>query len=224
MAFFDCLLGPVLKQPIKILSQLEMASMKKLRKIFFSGLLTFLPIAVTIYVVYAGVQIVDNFLGSVIRAMLPRNFYVPGLGILLTIVLIFILGLLLNNLITGTFLHNLEKRLTEVPFIKAIYSPLRDLMNMFSKSDGKDLKSVVLVEITPEHSMLGLVTRDNFDDLEKMSMHLKDRVSVYLPLSYGLGGFTILVDTKKIRVVDIPVDKALSLAITGWVKTEKKSE
>lgn len=201
-----------------------MATMKKIRKIFLSGLLTFLPIAVTIYVVYAGILIVDNFLGSALKALLPKEVYIPGLGFFITIVLIFLLGLLLNNFITGEFLHNVEKKLTEVPFIKAIYSPLRDLMNMFSNSDGKELKSVVLVEIAPDKMMLGLVTRETFDDLQGIAEHAQGRASVYLPLSYGLGGFTILVNKDKIKPVDMPVEKAMSLAITGWVKAEKKPE
>jgi uncharacterized membrane protein len=71
--------------------------MKQLQKIFLQGLVTFLPIALTIYIIYAGVLVVDSFLGDSLREILP--FYVPGLGFLLTIALIFLLGLMLNNLI-----------------------------------------------------------------------------------------------------------------------------
>ncbi|HWU43100.1 MAG TPA: DUF502 domain-containing protein, partial [Bdellovibrio sp.] len=108
--------------------------MKQLQKIFLQGLVTFLPIALTIYIVYAGVSIVDNLLGESLRQILP--VYIPGLGFLLTILIIFLLGFLLNNLITAGAFHKLENRLMKVPFIKAIYSPLRDLMNLFSKSGG----------------------------------------------------------------------------------------
>ena len=194
--------------------------MKQLQKIFLQGLVTFLPIAVTIYVVYAGVQIVDNLFGSALRRILP--VYVPGLGFLLTIVLIFILGFLLNNLITAGLLQSIERKLTQVPFIKAIYSPLRDLMNLFNKGGSKDLKTAALVDLGNGIKVLGLVTRESFKDLPQLENETANKVTVYVPLSYSLGGFTVLVPRSQITPVDMPTEKAMSLAITGWVKAEEE--
>ena len=193
--------------------------MKQLQKIFLQGLITFLPIAVTIYIVYAGVLIVDNIFGNALRTLLP--VYIPGLGFLLTILLIFLLGLLLNNLITGGILQSLQHRLTRVPFIKAIYSPLRDLMNLFSKGSEKGLKTVVLVQMAEGVKVLGLVTRDSFIDVPALEAHAQDQVAVYVPLSYSLGGFTLLVPRSRITEIDMPIEKAMSLAITGWVKVHE---
>ena len=193
--------------------------MKQLQKIFLQGLVTFLPIALTIYIVYAGVSIVDNLLGESLRQILP--VYIPGLGFLLTILIIFLLGFLLNNLITAGAFHKLENRLMKVPFIKAIYSPLRDLMNLFSKSGGQGLQTVVLVDLG-ENGLraLGVVTRDNFKDIPAIDAQADDRVAVYIPMSYGLGGFTIMVPRSRITPIDMPIEKAMSLAITGWVKSD----
>jgi Uncharacterized conserved protein len=194
--------------------------MKQLQKIFLQGLMTFLPMAVTIYIVYAGVLIVDNLLGNTLRTILP--VYIPGLGFLLTIVIIFVLGLLLNNLITGGIFQKFEQKLTEVPLIKVVYSPLRDLMNLFSKGGKDSMKSVVLVDIGEGGlRAMGVVTRENFKDLPAIEAQAEDRISVYIPMSYGLGGFTILVPRSKITPVDMPIEKAMSLAITGWVKADK---
>lgn len=199
----------------------ELLSMKQLQKIFLQGLITFLPMAVTIYIVYAGIQIVDSILGDTLRLWLP--IYIPGLGFLATVILIFLLGLLLNNLITGGLFLKLEQRLTQVPFFKTIYSPLRDLMNLFSKGGGPNsMKSVVLVDITESGiKAMGLVTRESFDDVPGIKEAAGERVSVYVPMSYGLGGFTLLVPRSRLTPVDIPIEKAMTLAITGWVKAEK---
>lgn len=198
--------------------------MKNIRAIFFQGLVTFLPIALTIYVIYAGVQIADSFFGDVLKSILP--VYIPGLGILLTLVVIFLLGLGLNNLITGGIFKAIERRMTQVPFIKAIYNPLRDLMNLFNKGGGpQSLKTVVLVELNEGGiRAMGLVTRDVFSDIPAIDKHATDKVAVYIPLSYGLGGFTLLVPKSKITQLDLPVEKAMGLAITGWVKVDQKSE
>ncbi|MNT99862.1 hypothetical protein D3C72_2428260 [compost metagenome] len=66
------------------------------------------------------------------------------------------------------------------------------------------------------------MTRDHFRDLPAIEAHAEDRISVYIPMSYGLGGFTILVPRSKATPVDMPIEKAMSLAITGWVKADKQ--
>ena len=199
--------------------------MNKLRSIFFRGLITFLPIAVTIYIIYAGVILVDGLLGNWIRALIP-NTYIPGLGFLLTIVIIFVLGLMLNSLVIGGFLHQVEKRLMAIPFIKTVYAPLHDLMNLFTKTGQKDLKSVVLVDLGLNGiNSLGLVTRDSFQDLKGLQRQTEGMVTVYVPWSYGIGGLTLLVPKERVTRVDIPTEKALSLALTAWVKSsEDESE
>lgn len=197
--------------------------LKTLRQIFLKGLFTFLPIAVTIYIIYAGIVIMESMLGTTIQRFFP-SLYIPGIGLLLTIVFIFLLGLLLNNILTASFFGNIERQLMKVPFIKAIYSPLKDLMNLFSNTGSKDMKSVVLVEIgNGDLKALGLITRDDFSDLA-VNGQLNDRVAVFIPFSYGLGGYTVLVHRSKITKIDMPAEKAMSLAITGWVKVAPKHE
>lgn len=192
-----------------------------IRNSFIKGLVTLLPIAVTIYILYAGFLIFENWLGSILRHVLPEHAYVPGFGFLLTLILIFLFGLLLNNFIAVSFWAGVEKKLTEVPLIKAVYSPLRDLMNLFSKGQ-KGLQSVVLVELSPGVKLLGLVTREHFKDMPTLAKQLEQKVAVYFPLSYALGGLTLLIDKNKIQLLDLPVEKALSLGITAWVTTENQ--
>ena len=195
--------------------------MKRVQKIFVSGLISFLPLAVTIYIVYAGITIVENLLGRFLVEILPEHTYIPGFGFLATIVLIFILGLSLNNFVTAGILSRLQEKLTEVPFIKVVYSPLRDLMNLFSKSHGGgSMQSVVLVQFDQGKQVLGLITREHFADIGTSPPFGPDKVAVYIPMSYGMGGYTILVDRDQVKPVDIPVEKAMSLALTAWIKTD----
>lgn len=195
--------------------------MASINKVFFRGLITLLPITLTVYILYSAIIILENLLGSFLRLLLPT--YIPGLGLVLTLVLIYMFGLLLNNYITGRILMSLEERLTRVPFLKAIYSPLRDLMNLFSQKEPKEMGKVVLVKIGDSGiRMLGIVTRESFTDLNFGALG-QDKVSVYVPFSYGLGGYTLLVEKSQVTEVNIPIEKAMSLAITGWVKTDTKT-
>ena len=192
--------------------------MRAFNKIFFRGLITLLPIALTIYILYSAIVILENLLGNFLRQILPE--YVPGLGLLATLVLIFIFGLLLNNFITIRIIQSIESKMVQVPFIKAIYSPLRDLMNLFDRKEDNESKKVVLVRLGDTGAQaMGLVTRENFRDLP-FSAQMTDKVAVYFPFSYGLGGYTILVPRHLLTEVDLPIESAMSLAITGWVKAD----
>lgn len=193
----------------------------KIKKIFISGLITFLPLAVTIYILIACVNIIENILGRFLRSILPDGYYLPGYGFIATLMMIFIFGLLVNNLITATIIKKFQQKLTEIPLIKAVYSPLRDLINLFSKNQNQNApQKVVLVHLSEHHSALGLITREDFSDLEFKNPVLNGRVAVLVLMSYALGGYTILVDKNQIESVDITVEKAMSLAVTGWIKTD----
>ncbi len=199
--------------------------MKKITDIFFRGLFTLLPIIITFYVLYSGILILENILGQFLKTQLGDS-YIPGLGFIVAIFVIFLFGLLITNFITKSVWVHLEKRLTKVPLIKAVYSPLKDLMGLFSNKGKKDLKSVVSVEVSEGISLIGLVTRDQFTDIPEMknSLNTDELIAVFIPLSYALGGYTVLVKKNKITKIDIPVEKALSLAITGWVKAHAEED
>ncbi len=202
--------------------------MKRITDIFFRGLITLLPIVITFYLIYTGVIILENLLGQFFRDVLGES-YIPGLGLLTTLILIFVFGLILTHFLSKSIWDQIERRLTQVPLIKALYSPLKDLMSLFSNDGQKDLKSVVVVELADGAHVVGLVTRDQFEDVvlnnDSLLKPLFDqKVAVYIPLSYALGGFTVLMDKSKIKKIDIPVEKALSLAITGWVKSHVQGD
>lgn len=193
----------------------------KIKKIFISGLITFLPLAVTIYIVIAGVSLIENILGHFIQSILPSGFYYPGYGFIATLLLVFIFGLLVNNLITATIIKKLQSKLTEIPIIKAVYSPLRDLINLFSKSqNGHSPQKVVLVKMSEHVQAIGLVTREDFHDLEIKPPISDQCIAVLFPMSYGLGGYTLLINKNAIQTLDMSVEKAMSLAVTGWIKTD----
>ena len=197
--------------------------MATLNKIFFRGLVAVIPIAVTLYLLFWMVTLMETLVGQVIKIFVPEGFYIPGLGVISTFVLIFIFGLLLNNFLMAELIHRFEVKLKSIPFFKAIYSPLRDLMNLFSKSGSSSMKSVVLVQISPGIKILGVITREDFTDMPD-ALKNSEQVAVYCPWSYGMGGFTLLVTRNQIESIDIPIEKAMSLAITGWVKVDPKQQ
>ncbi|MES2527713.1 MAG: DUF502 domain-containing protein [Bdellovibrionota bacterium] len=192
--------------------------MKKLNQIFFKGLIVVLPITLTFYLLYWASINVESIFGPMLARVLGDWLYVPGLGILLSLIFIMLVGVLVSNYITARFFTWITGLLEKVPLIKAIYSPLRDLMGLIpgKSSDGSKLQRVVLVPLEPMGvKVLGLVTREDLDELPG-----KNLISVYIPLSYMLGGVTVLIEPSKVEKVDMPVDVALKLSVTSWIKAK----
>jgi uncharacterized membrane protein len=191
---------------------------KKLRTLFFRGLITVLPITLSIYLIYVlGIK-AENLFAGFVKDILGPTSYIPGSGILLTVIVMIIVGILVSNMITGSIFNWVTGTIERLPFVKAIYGPLRDLMQLFAGSSQSEMKKVVLIEIPQMGGqVIGLVTRDHYADLN-LQDQLGGKVAVYVPFSYMLGGLTFLVDKDKVQDVDIPVEKALKLGVTAWIR------
>lgn len=197
--------------------------MKHINQIFFKGLIVVLPITLTFYLLIWASYKVESLFGSTLEMLIGKWLYIPGLGIVVTLVFIFLVGVLVNNYITGRFFSWLTNTLEKVPLIKVIYNPLKDLMALIpGRSSDKDkLQKVVLVPLEGMGvEVMGLVTREDLVELPNSS-HL---IAVYVPLSYMLGGITVLVPREKVKKIDIPVDQALKLSVTAWIKAKDKEQ
>lgn len=190
--------------------------MKQINQIFFKGLIVVLPITLTFYLLFWASVKVESLFGSALQWLLGAEFYIPGLGIVVTIILVFLIGLLVSHYFTARFFDWLNEVLEKVPLIKAIYNPLKDLMALIPGKNNKKNRPqrVVLVPIEGTGlQALGLVTREDLEELNQQNL-----ISVYIPLSYMLGGITVFVDKSKVVKVDMPVDQALKLSVTAWIK------
>ncbi|MES2964748.1 MAG: DUF502 domain-containing protein, partial [Bdellovibrionota bacterium] len=185
-------------------------------RIFLKGLFTLLPILLTIFLLVWVASSAEWAFGEPLRAFLP--FYFPGLGVAVALTVIFIVGLLVNNYLTQKFVEMLETQLERVPIIKSIYSPLRDVTQLFARKDGAATQQRVVLVKFEGAEVMGLVTRDTFGDLPKGMAVDGDKIAVFLPFSYGVGGITVLASKSSVRETDLPAEKAMQLAITGWIK------
>lgn len=195
--------------------------MKHLNQIFFKGLIVVLPITLTFYLLFWASINIEAIFASSLRLLLGQEFYIPGLGILLTVIFIFLVGLLVSNYITGRIFTWLTQSMEKIPLIKVIYNPLKDLMALIpGKSSEKNRpQRVVLVQLENLGvEVLGLVTREDLDEIQETN-----KVTVYVPFSYMLGGVTVIVSKDKVRKTDIPVDQALKLSVTAWIKASEET-
>ena len=96
-------------------------------------------------------------------------------------------------------------------------------MSLFGGNGQDKMKKVVMVDLEKLGvRAIGLVTREEFDDISHEHFSDED-IAVYIPMSYMLGGFTAIVPRSAVTEVDIPVERAIKLAITGWIKADKNA-
>ncbi|HSG65718.1 MAG TPA: DUF502 domain-containing protein [Gammaproteobacteria bacterium] len=191
-------------------------STRTVRSIFFSGLIAVLPAIATIYLVVWLVMGFEAALGTVLRYALPAERYVPGMGLLAGLGVVFVVGLAMQAWL-GRELWNLgEKLLRRMPLVSQIFGAVKEIVTYVSGSAQPSGNAVVAVKLgEPPVRMLGLVTRDSLEFLD--SAPGDEQVAVFLPWSYQVGGFTVFVSRRLLEPVDLTPREALRLSLTAGV-------
>ena len=187
---------------------------RSLTTTLFTGLITLLPIVLTIYFLYWLAISSEKILGQALRWTLPEVIYFPGLGTLAGLVVVFIVGLLMKALLVRQVFALGESILYRLPIIKTVYRAIRDLFDFFSpKKDS--FGRVVIVDFNGME-IIGFVTQEDPARLPE-AFRGRDSVLVYLPMSYMIGGYTLLVPRKDIKPCKMSMDEAMRFALTAGI-------
>ena len=179
-----------------------------------TGFITLLPVVLTIYLLFWLAISSEQVMGGALRWMLPNAFYFPGLGMIGGIVVVFFVGLLMKAIFIRQLFALGEKILYQLPLIKTIYRIMRDLFDFFSpKKEG--FGQVVIVNLN-DMEMIGFITQEDMERLPE-SFRNPDRALVYIPMSYMVGGFTLLIPRQNIRPCKMSMDEAMRFVLTAGI-------
>jgi len=197
--------------------------MKKISKYFIQGLIALLPIILTSYIIYWLVKTAETLLGSVIKFIIPDKIYLPGMGVAASLLMVLGFGVLLNLWLFRRLFEAGERQLEKVPFIKYFYNSFKDLAGFFDAAKKKNFNKVVKVDLldNKDVGLIGFITREDFKGLPK-NLGDKDKVAVYMPMSYQVGGFTVIVPKSRITIVDMSIEEAMKFALTAGLSTGEK--
>lgn len=194
--------------------------MKPIYQYFFRGLITFLPLALTVYVLFLFVTWTEGLAMALIRPVIG-DFYLPGLGIVLGAGLIVGLGFFISQPSTARLLSWVELPFTNLPVVKSIYSSLKNFADYFAPHE-KDAQQVVLLRMPGgELSTVGLVTRQSMTGLAQGLNELEDHVAVYLPMGYMIGGYTVFVPRSWTTPIDMTVEEAMRSALIAFMSSNR---
>lgn len=177
--------------------------MRRVTTYFARGLLFLVPIVVTMYVLYMVFIRVDQIF----------RFSVPGVGFLLTLVLITGIGFLVSTVLARGAANVIDNLFGRMPVGKMIYSSIKDLMNAFV-GDQRQFDKPVLVSPLPGSGVriMGFVTRESLTKVGDV-----EGVAVYIPQSFNFGGNLILVPKAQVTPLDIPSGPAMAFIVSGGV-------
>ena len=196
--------------------------MDDLWKIFLRGLATVVPVAVTISILYwIGVSL-ETVLGGVMRLVVPDEYYLPGTGLVIALLATFVLGATAHRWLIAKLIQIGEGLITRIPLAKTIYGGVRDLMKFISTTaERKDLDQVVMVDVAENIRMIGFVTGSGIE-IAQSEERDNEIATVYIPLSYQIGGHTVCVPRSKLNALDVSVESAMRWVFTAGVSQDQK--
>lgn len=161
------------------------------------------PLALTLYILYWLFRTVDG--------LVPVG--IPGLGFVLTVLLVGLVGFFSSNVIGSGVVESAERFLGRVPFVKLVYSSIKDLINAFV-GEKKSFDKPVLVQLSPEVGVraLGFVTRDGL-----LGLGLAHHVAVYFPQSYNFAGNLLIVPRELVEPLSASSGEVMTFIVSGGV-------
>lgn len=187
------------------------------KKYLLSGLLVWLPIWITLLIINFIMEIMDKTLGLIPVQYQPDHligFHIPGLGLIFTVVLLFLTGLIVKNIFGRWLIHSWDKFIARIPLVRSIYSATKKVAETMLTSKGQSFRKVLLVEY-PRKGMWSIAfqTGNGFDEIEeKIGEPL---ISLFIPTTPNpTSGFLMVAPKKEVIELNMTIDEALKFIIS----------
>ena len=201
----------------------------KFRRFFLTGLLVTAPIIITIYVTWLVITFIDikvaNLLPEYLDFRKALPFQVPGIGLLIVIFVITFIGAITPGLIGRNLLKLGEMILFKTPVIRTVYSSIKQIMETVMSTNSKSFKEVVLVEYPRKDIwVIAFVTSSVKGEIDN-KIKKSDLVSIFVPTTPNpTSGFLLFVAKKDLIYLDMPVEQAVKLVISGGIVSPKQKK
>ena len=196
-----------------------------MKKYFITGLLIWVPLAITAWVLALIVRTMDQTLLLLPEAIRPEHLlgiYIPGIGVIATLLIVFLTGLVTANIIGQRLVRFWEGVLSRIPVVKSVYYSVKQVSDTLFSSSGEAFRKALLVQYPREGVwIIAFQTGQPGGDVVN---HLQgDYVSVYVPTTPNpTSGFFLMMPRKDVIELDMSVDEALKYIISMGVVAPPK--
>jgi uncharacterized membrane protein len=192
---------------------LKEANSLKMKKIFTTGLLTILPLAITIYVFYLVFSFLDNLVGDLIQAIF--NYRLPGIGFIAGLLLIMLVGFVASNLIGKRLIGFGDMLFQRLPLSRGIYTSARQIIDAFTLQGKNAFKKVVLLEY-PRKGLyvIGFVTGNSRGEIQQKTH--AETLNIFVPTTPNpTSGMLILAPRHEVIELDMTVEEGMKVIVSG---------
>ena len=191
--------------------------MKRLRRYIIAGILVWLPIGVTIFLVRILIGLLDRTLVLIPQKYQPEEllgFAIPGLGILLTIIILLVTGVLAANIVGRSLVGLWESLLERIPVVRSVYSAAKNFAEMVFSDSSQSFKKVLLIEY-PRKGLYSLAFQTSSALGEVQGRTGEDVICTFVPTTPNpTSEFIIFVPRKDVIELYMEIDEALKMIIS----------
>lgn len=190
-------------------------TIKTINRRILTGLLVVIPLYFTYVAVRFIFLMIDGFSQPIVRRAIGTPM--PGLGFVLTLALLYLLGLVAANVIGKSLLGWIEGLLFKLPIIKSIYGAVKQVVQTISIPDRENIRRVITFEY-PRKGLrtIGFVTHSSTDQAGRKLVH------VFVPTTPNpTSGFLIFVPEEDVEDADLTIDEAFKMVVSGGILTKK---
>lgn len=182
-----------------------------------------IPIWGTVLILKTLFVAVDSILGNMLADVVTRDYYVPGLGILALVLLIVFAGFMATNYIGGQLVKRWEAFLARVPIVHGIYATLKSMTDILSFPQRTKYNKVVMIQFPRDGNYsLAFVTGETRAAMQASAS--EPLIHVYVPTSPNpTSGYFLLVPEREVVAVDLSVDEAMKLIVSGGLYSAGRS-
>ena len=191
--------------------------MKHLRRYLVAGLLVWIPLGVTVFILRVLIGLMDRTLLLIPQQYRPEEwlgFTIPGLGLILTLLVLLVTGLLAANIVGRSMVGLWESLLDRIPVVRSVYSAAKNFAEIVFSDSGQSFKKVLLIEY-PRKGVYSLAFQTATNLGEVQARTGEEMICTFVPTTPNpTSGYIIILPKKDVIELDMEIDEALKMIIS----------
>jgi uncharacterized membrane protein len=201
----------------KFMDKGKTRALAMIRRYLIAGLLVWIPLLVTIFVIRFIISLLDQSLALLPASLQPVNaigWDIPGIGVILSLAILFFTGMLVTNFLGKKLFMLWNRFIKRIPIVRSIYAGVKQIMETIFSPGGQAFKQVLLVEY-PRKGMWSIAFQTAKTTDEVIKVVGKEMVTIFIPTTPNpTSGFLMMVPRDEVTLLDMSVDQALKMVIS----------
>ena len=195
--------------------------MSRIRKYIVAGLLVWLPILATYFILRFLLRVINGVASVIPERYQPVGWlghHIPGFGIIISILVIFVTGILVTNFLGRRLVSVWEKLMARIPLVRSIYGATKQVAHSILTPNERSFRRAVLIQFPRDGAWsVGFQTNNDFPHIA-----LDNNITVFIPTAPNpTSGFMVIVNEEQVKPLNVSIEEAFKMIISVGVVTPK---